>query len=234
VRVAEVFGPTIQGEGPSTGRRAGFVRLGGCNLSCSWCDTPYTWDWSGKNGTVYDPSEELYRAAVAELVDQVLAMDVPLAVITGGEPLVQAGAVTDFATALVAAGMDVEIETNGTLVPPGALLENRRVRFNVAPKLANSGDPENRRVRLDALRALASRPDTAFKFVVCDTAELDEVADLVERAGVPAAQVWLMPEGTDAATLDGRITGLAEAAIERGWNLTTRLHVLAWGNRRAV
>ena len=43
--VAEVFGPTFQGEGPSTGQRAGFVRLGRCNLDCSWCDTPYTWDW---------------------------------------------------------------------------------------------------------------------------------------------------------------------------------------------
>ena len=44
--VSEIFGPTLQGEGPSSGRRAMFLRLAGCNLSCSWCDTAYTWDWS--------------------------------------------------------------------------------------------------------------------------------------------------------------------------------------------
>ena len=45
--VSEIFGPTHQGEGPSTGRLCGFVRLARCNLSCLWCDTPYTWDWGG-------------------------------------------------------------------------------------------------------------------------------------------------------------------------------------------
>lgn len=54
--VSEVFGPTFQGEGPSLGRRAGFVRLGRCNLDCSWCDTPNTWDWSR-----FDPAIELRR-----------------------------------------------------------------------------------------------------------------------------------------------------------------------------
>ncbi len=42
--VAEMFGPTVQGEGPSTGQHAMFIRLAGCHLSCSWCDTAY---WSG-------------------------------------------------------------------------------------------------------------------------------------------------------------------------------------------
>ena len=49
--VSEIFGPTFQGEGPFTGRAAVFLRLGRCNLDCKWCDTPYTWDWKGKNGT---------------------------------------------------------------------------------------------------------------------------------------------------------------------------------------
>lgn len=39
--VSEVFGPTVQGEGKHCGRIAAFVRLGGCNLHCRWCDTPY-------------------------------------------------------------------------------------------------------------------------------------------------------------------------------------------------
>src|SRR5687768_9454687 len=82
--VSEVFGPTWQGEGPSLGRRAGFVRLGRCNLACSWCDTPYTWDWDR-----FDPAVELTRMSVDAIADRIASMEVPLVVITGGEPLLQ-------------------------------------------------------------------------------------------------------------------------------------------------
>ena len=61
--ISEVFGPTVQGEGPTIGRRAAFVRLGRCNLDCSWCDTPYTWDWER-----YDPKVELHERPVPEIV----------------------------------------------------------------------------------------------------------------------------------------------------------------------
>jgi hypothetical protein len=67
-----------------------------------------------------------------------------------------------------------------------------------------------------------------FKFVVTDTADLDEIAEL----GV--APVWVMAEGTDAATLIARMQALAPAVLARGWGLTPRLHVLLWGNRRGV
>jgi len=50
LRVAELFGPTVQGEGPAAGERAAFVRLSGCPLACAWCDTPYTWD-AGRFGS---------------------------------------------------------------------------------------------------------------------------------------------------------------------------------------
>ena len=82
--VSEVFGPTLQGEGPSAGQRAGFVRLGRCSLSCSWCDTPYSWDWKR-----YDPAVELRELAVGEVAASIRAMDVPMVVVTGGEPLLQ-------------------------------------------------------------------------------------------------------------------------------------------------
>ena len=63
--VAEVFGPTFQGEGPSAGRRAMFLRLGRCNLDCAWCDTPYTWDWSR-----FDPAVELHRRTVDDVMSE--------------------------------------------------------------------------------------------------------------------------------------------------------------------
>lgn len=234
MKVAEVFGPTVQGEGPSVGRRCGFIRLGGCNLACSWCDTPFTWDWTGRNGVAYDPHLELRQAGSEELVDQLVAMSVPLAVITGGEPMVQGSAVAELTRQLNIAGMDVEIETNGTRLPPSDLLRAKRVRFNVSPKLANSGEPVERRIRPDVLRILAGRADTAFKFVAADPADLDEIAGLVEGLALPAAQVWIMPEGTSTAAITDGLDKLAEATIAAGFNLTTRLHVLVWGDRRGV
>jgi 7-carboxy-7-deazaguanine synthase len=60
--VSEVFGPTIQGEGPHAGQRAAFVRLGGCNLTCTWCDTAYTWD-----ARRYDLRAELHRVPITRV-----------------------------------------------------------------------------------------------------------------------------------------------------------------------
>ena len=104
--VSEVFGPTVQGEGPTIGRRAAFVRLGRCNLDCSWCDTPYTWDWDR-----YDPKVELHERPVAEVVAEVEAMGVDWVVVTGGEPLLQQRRLLPFLLAASDRGWTVEVET---------------------------------------------------------------------------------------------------------------------------
>ena len=105
--VSEVFGPTWQGEGPSAGRVAGFVRLGRCNLACTWCDTPYTWDWSR-----FDPARELHERSVDSILSELDAMRVDMVVVTGGEPLLQQE-IYPLAERLLAAGYTVMIETSG-------------------------------------------------------------------------------------------------------------------------
>ncbi|HZQ27888.1 MAG TPA: 7-carboxy-7-deazaguanine synthase QueE [Acidimicrobiales bacterium] len=220
--VSEVFGPTIQGEGPSVGRRAGFVRLGRCNLACTWCDTPYTWDWSR-----FDPAVELRRAGVAEVVAEVEAMDVPLVVVTGGEPLLQQSALVELLAALAAPGRRIEVETAGTLAPSPELVALVD-QFNVSPKLANSGNPVERRWRPGVLGAFSATGKAIFKFVVTGPDDLAEVATM------DVAPVWIMPEGTDPAVLQRRLAELVEPVLARGWNLTPRLHVAIWGDRRGV
>ena len=222
--VSEVFGPTWQGEGPSLGRRAGFVRLGRCNLACTWCDTPYTWRWED-----HDPAVELTTRTVHDVVAELRAMDVPLVVVTGGEPLLQQSHLPPLLAALE--GVDVEIETAGTLAPRDEVVE-LVTRFNVSPKLANSGNPLDRRSKPDVLRAFEATGKAAFKFVAVDEADLDEIATIVDRCRL--TDVWVMPEGTDAATIVERSRALIEPVLARGWNLTTRLHVLLWGDRRGV
>jgi 7-carboxy-7-deazaguanine synthase len=98
---------TIQGEGPFAGCPALFVRLGGCNLQCPGCDTEYT-----------DGSQWL---SVSELIGS-FADNVQLVVITGGEPFRQN--ISMFANTLIALGIKVQVETNGTLPPSPGLRES--------------------------------------------------------------------------------------------------------------
>jgi 7-cyano-7-deazaguanosine (preQ0) biosynthesis protein QueE len=223
--VSEVFGPTVQGEGPSIGHRAGFVRLGRCNLSCDWCDSRYTWDWDR-----YDPAVELSTWSADELLRRLAGMAVDLVVITGGEPLLQQRHLVPLLEGCSQRGWSVEVETNGTIRPavPAGLVS----RWNVSPKLANSALPGWRRLHPEVLTAFEATGCAVFKFVVASAADLDEVEAIV--GGCRLSTVYVMPEGTDAAVLTGRIRELGDAVRARGWHLTTRLHILLWGDRRGV
>lgn len=216
--VSEVFGPTIQGEGPSVGQRAGFVRLGGCNLACVWCDTPYTWD-----ARRYDLRAGIRPQSVAEILAVLDRMAVPLVVITGGEPLLQTRALTPLVAALGQRGMRVEVETNGTRPPPG--WPHVAVTFNVSPKLAHSG---NAPARAALAPGWVADPRARFKFVCRTAADLTAVT----AYGVPAGRTWVMPEGVDTAAVRRGLRWLVPAALARGWNVTDRLHVHVWGAAR--
>ena len=203
------------------GRRCGFVRLGKCNLACRFCDTPYTWRW-----TDHDPKVELREMTNAAILDQLDAMNVDMVVVTGGEPLLQQRELAPLVAALrVDRGWRVEVETAGTIAP--ALEVDQ---WNVSAKLENSGNPRDRRYKPEVLRAFQATERAAFKFVVAQPADLAEVGAIVDECDL--TNVWLMPEGIDAPTLEQRLAWIAPAAIDRGWNVTTRLHVVLWGNER--
>lgn len=228
VVLREAFGPTVQGEGPSCGRRCSFIRLGGCNLSCTWCDTPETWDASR-----FDLRATLTRTPVHQVVTRALEGDPDLIVITGGEPLLHQGkdGWRSLLGALVLAGVDIEVETNGTLAP----YEHTArwvTRFNVSPKLAHAGDPQEKRIRPDALAALLATGKAAFKFVCRDALDVLEVDSFAAAHGIPPRLVWVMPEGTDTTTISERLGVLADPAITAGFNLSTRLHVHTWGDEK--
>jgi organic radical activating enzyme len=233
LRVNEIF-YSFQGEGPSTGHAAVFLRLSGCNLDCAWCDTPYTWDWRGKNGVAYDQQAETHLWPVAQLAS-VLDPELrraPLLVITGGEPLLQQRSIVDLVDCLRTRGVQarIEVETNGTRPPVEGL--RGRVYFNVSPKLPSAhttADP----IHVPALVELA-KARSIFKFVVVDIeADISAVEIVLHRAGnIRPRQVWLMPEGRDRETIEAGLALLAEPARKRGWNLSGRMHVTMWGDQR--
>ena len=222
LRVSEIFGPTLQGEGPSQGQPAWFLRTSGCNLSCSWCDTPYTWDWQGQNGVAFDRVAETTVMTTDEVVKALLPVVQPddLLVVTGGEPLIQQRAL---AQVLRAVGARTEVETNGTIEP-----KLSGVRYNVSPKLQNSGCSDIRPGVLDSF------PDgTILKFVVTDPKDFDEI-DLVLGALSVPRPVWVMPEGKTREEVSAKLEWVFALAALRGWSVSSRLHVLALGDRRGV
>jgi 7-carboxy-7-deazaguanine synthase len=224
--VAEKFGPTVQGEGPSIGRRAVFIRLMNCNLTCKNCDTPYTWD-----GTRFDLDAETTVTSISDLLAWATVQRVDLVVITGGEPLIQQRRLIALVQGLADAGMQVEIETNGTIAPAPDLLA-WVTRFNVSPKLSTfgAGMPTSKRIKGRVLGHFAVSGRAVFKFVVSNIADLDEITDLV--AAHDLAPVYVMPEGQTAEEVTRRLAEIADPAIARGFHLTTRLHLLAWGDQR--
>lgn len=226
--VAEHFGPTLQGEGPHAGRSAGFIRLGMCNLACSWCDTPYTWDESR-----YDLTSELTLIDADVLAADAKEWRTPIVVITGGEPLVQQGkaAWAQLLTALHAQGQQVHVETNGT-IPPNPACDALVDHFSVSPKLSNAGQDNAMKPR--ALSWFAQDDRAIFKFVCATPADLDEVDNLVASYGIAGDKVWIMPEGAEPGDTLLHMSELADEVVARRWNLTTRLHVLCWGNTRGV
>jgi 7-carboxy-7-deazaguanine synthase len=244
--VSEVFGPTLQGEGRSTGKLCAFVRLGGCNLHCNWCDTPYTWAFDTRHaslhvsGKQYDPKVELRRMSPVSVAEDIYKRlpNGGLVVISGGEPMLQAEEVSHLIKALdVAAGFadvsyDIEIETAGTIRPRRDLIQYG-VSFNVSPKLSHSGNERSVAYQPSVLRVYAADERTMFKFVCKSEADLDEVQHwYVDELNLDPRTIYIMPEGiTPEAVLEGG-RNLVDQVVARGWNFTTRLHTLLWGDER--
>lgn len=227
ILLAEHFGPTLQGEGPSTGQQALFIRLSRCNLTCPGCDTPYTWDW-----TRFDPHQETTRVSLEQLYDWTASHPEPMIVITGGEPLLQQDRILPLLRGLVHDGRRIEIETNGTVTPGSDLIE-LVTQFNVSPKtstFAGTGTDEDKRINPEAMQAFTASGKAIFKFVVSHREDLDEVSRYQQKFGL--TPVWVMPEGTSAKAVLDRMTWLADEAIHRGWNLSPRLQTLVWGGER--
>ena len=166
--------------------------------------------------------------AVADVLGRLDAMGVSMVVVTGGEPLLQQRHLPPLLRGAKARRWRVEVETSGTIAPQ---LEPALVdQFNVSPKLANSGNRRARRYRPDVLRCFQGTGRAVFKFVVRAEPDLAEVDAMVRDCRLDP--VYVMPEGTDAATVSERMRDLADPVLARGWNLTPRLHVLLWGDER--
>jgi organic radical activating enzyme len=224
LKLSEIFS-SLQGEGPSAGAPALFVRLALCNLRCAWCDTRYTWDFER-----YDYEREVSRMPLAELAERVRSTKEGRVIFTGGEPLLQQRALA-LLFAELPAELTLEVETNGTLSPEPELA--RRVdQWNVSPKLAHAGDPEARRIREEALFSLRDTGRAFLKFVLQSESDLEEVEALIARLAWPRERVYLMPEASTPAAHAERAGAVAALCQRNGLRFSPRLHVTLWGGER--
>jgi 7-carboxy-7-deazaguanine synthase len=227
MKIAELF-YSVQGEGVLLGVPSFFVRTTGCNLRCTWCDTPYT-SWTPE-GT---------EMSIAEIVAAAQQHSGRHVVITGGEPMI-APAVVELTQAFRAAGFHITIETAGTVFQPVEC-----DLMSISPKLANStphereggrwaAQHERLRIQPEVLRKLTQHFNYQLKFVFQSTVDLTEINELVRLLGAPRERVLLMPEGTTPTLMRERGLVLAEICKETGYRMSPRLHVELWGDRRGV
>jgi 7-carboxy-7-deazaguanine synthase len=223
VKIAEIF-YSLQGEGSLIGVPSVFVRTSGCNLRCSWCDTPYT-SWHPE-GTEF---------SLDEILGQVDAYRARYVVVTGGEPLI-APEIVSLTERLRARGLHITIETAGTVFAPVAC-----DLMSISPKLANStpegswaGQHERLRFQPEVLRQLMETYEYQLKFVVAGPRDLDEISRMLDQIRADRSKVILMPEGIDASVLRERGLWLAEIARREGFRFSPRLHIVLGGNRRGV
>jgi 7-carboxy-7-deazaguanine synthase len=229
----DAFFYTLQGEGPTMGYPAIFVRLHVCNLKCSWCDAWYTWNPNSEEFWT-----EGYDMPIEQCVEELKTLwsgpDMPCGlkkrvIWTGGEPLIQRKQIS--AASELMKDWAIEIETNGTLMPTQYLLET--AQFNCSPKLHNSDNREGSRLKPKILDAL-NEADTTFKFVCMTEADLDEIArDFLPY--VDQDKVIIMPQGITEEEVSMNAKLLAEPCKVRGLRLMPRLQNICWdGARRGV
>lgn len=229
MRIAELF-HSIQGEGKLAGVPSVFVRASGCNLRCTWCDTPYaSWEPEGPD------------FAVDDIVRQVDTFNTPHVVLTGGEPMIMPD-IVPLAQALNARGHHLTVETAATVFKPLPL-----DLASLSPKLSNSTpwDRENgrfaaaherQRIIVPVIQQfIDSSPDFQLKFVVSDERDFGEIQSLLEQLkNWQPSDVLLMPEGVDASTLDGRAEWVSEICKRTGFRYCPRLHVYLYGHTRGT
>jgi 7-carboxy-7-deazaguanine synthase len=208
LRITEIF-CSLQGESRSAGWPTVFVRLTGCPLRCTWCDTAYAF------------SGGAWRELDAILAE-VAACGVRHVTVTGGEPLAQADC-RELLARLCAAGYAVSLETSGALDIAGL---DPRVTVVMDLKAPGSGEVQrNRYANLDLLR-----PTDQVKFVLADRADYDWARAQLAQHDLAARCEVLMQPVFDALAPAELAQWILDDRLPVRFQL--QLHKLLWGEAR--
>ena len=224
MKINEIF-YSIQGEGKLAGVPSIFIRTTGCNLRCTWCDSPSTsWEPVG------------HAMSIDQVLDRVSDFACTYAVLTGGEPMIAQG-VSELTRRLKEGGYHLTIETAAT-VWKDVVCD----LASISPKLGSSTPweraegrhadaHENHRLNIDTIRRFMAMPDYQIKFVVDVPEDLTEIDSILARlAPVESANVLLMPQGVTQNEFGARGRWIAEICKQRGFRFCPRLQISLYGN----
>lgn len=203
--VNEIF-KSIQGESSFTGLPCIFIRLTGCNLRCTWCDTEYAF-YEGKSKSVQD------------IMEAIEPLGIPLVEITGGEPLLQDG-VYDLMNALLEKNYQVLVETGGGV---SVAKVPKRVIKILDVKCPGSGEEsKNLWDNLDHLN-----PEDEVKFVLADRADYEWSRDILDRCKIPQKVQVIFSPVYDRLDLKELAAWILEDNLPV--RVQTQLHKVIWG-----
>lgn len=233
LRIAEIFGPTIQGEGALIGEPTVFVRTGGCDYRCAWCDSLHAVDTAYRHTWAAMSTQAVWQEVLH------LSKGKPLTVsLSGGNPAIQ-----DF-TRLIelghAQGYRFACETQGSVAKPW---------FGDLDMLVLSPKPPSSKQTVDwaafdaCLLAAKGADRIVMKIVIFDDADYDWARLVADR--YPDLPLYLQPGNhevdpqvaVDPQILADHLLWLVEKTIGDGWfapRVLPQLHVLLWGNKRGV
>ncbi|AOH56221.1 7-carboxy-7-deazaguanine synthase QueE [Peribacillus muralis] len=237
--VMEIFGPTIQGEGMVIGQKTMFVRTAGCDYSCSWCDSAFTWDGSGKEDTVQMTAEEIW-----DELKRIGGSAFSFVTISGGNPALLKN-LNGLIALLHEHEMKIGVETQGSRWQDWFLDIDE---LTLSPKPPSSGMNTDFTVLDRIMENLADgNPNNhvSLKIVVFNEEDYQYAKRIHGR--YPGIPFYLQVGNDDSRTADdqqliGRLLKKYEELIDKviaddelnDVKVLPQLHTYIWGNKRGV
>ncbi len=232
IKISEIFGPTIQGEGALIGQPTIFVRTGGCDYQCSWCDTLYAARSEFRKTWTPMTTEDIFAE-----VEKLSSHNPMMVTLTGGNPAIHP--LGDLIALGQSKGYRFAMETQGTIAQNWfADLDD----LTLSPKPPSSGMKTDWSKFDDCLVSAANGPAISMKIVIFDDADYAYAKDAAAR--YPHLPLYLQPGNAtvapqiaDQQALQSKLRWLAER-VQNDNNInaavTPQLHVMMWGNQRGV
>lgn len=236
IRISEIFGPTIQGEGALIGQPTVFVRTGGCDYRCAWCDTLHAVDSAHRHEWKPMRAQEIFEQVEA------LSGGVPVMVsLSGGNPAIQPlGELIDLGHAR---GYRFALETQGSIAKDWF---SKLDVLTLSPKPPSSCMGTDLEILKDCISRADQNTKIALKFVVLDALDYAYAKDLA--ALFPSLPVYLQPCNATPPDVNGEgriamedihsvMRDIVNRVVSDRWYnvcVLPQLHVILWGNKRGV
>jgi 7-carboxy-7-deazaguanine synthase len=235
----EIFGPTIQGEGMVIGQKTMFVRTAGCDYSCSWCDSAFTWDGSGKDLIKQMDADEIWKELVSLGGD-----GFSFVTISGGNPALLKN-LSDLIDLLKEKQIKIGLETQGSKWQDWFLNIDE---LTISPKPPSSEmvtDFDALDLIINNLNRDDSSHNVSLKVVIFDDQDYDYAKKIHFR--YPGIPFFLQVGNDDNKTIDNQQL-IANLLLKYEWlidrvmqdnelkdvKVLPQLHTYIWGNKRGV